>query len=267
MAWGSKLATIGISLICALEALAAPLSSPLIAHEAVYDMTLKSAKPASGVLGAKGTMNYKFVDSCDGWVVEHRTTFSLSYNEGGEVETSWTMLSWEAKDGSNYRFRISNSRDGEAYEEIQGEAKIDRKTGIGQATFFKPENITITLPKGTVFPSQHSLALIIAANKGLRNASHIVFDGIETKPPNEISSLIAVKKSDVETPFPMLQGLPSWMMQMAFFASDAAESTPEMEMSARYFDNGVVSDLIQSYGNFTIGAKLIKLENLPKPDC
>ena len=47
--------------------------TPLLAHQALYTLTLDSAK-SSDVIAARGTMGYEVTDACDGWAVRQRLT-------------------------------------------------------------------------------------------------------------------------------------------------------------------------------------------------
>ena len=61
-------------------AVAAPPARPAVEvqpHRALYDMTLESAKPNSGVVGATGSLAYQWGESCDGWTIEQRYTLSM----------------------------------------------------------------------------------------------------------------------------------------------------------------------------------------------
>ena len=48
-----------------------PAQGVLLAHKALYNLTLDSAK-SNDVIAAKGTMGYEVTDACDGWAVRHR---------------------------------------------------------------------------------------------------------------------------------------------------------------------------------------------------
>ena len=89
----------------------------LIGHRAMYGMSLDSADAATGIVDARGAMEYRFADTCDGWTVENRTFLTINYDEGDESKTTWSFVSWESKDGLDYRFRVQHSRNDKIVED------------------------------------------------------------------------------------------------------------------------------------------------------
>lgn len=249
-------------------AAAGALAADLAPHRAVYDMNLHATKPSSGIVGASGAMSYKFADVCDGWTVENRTALTFSYNEGNQVATTWEFITWESKDGLRYRFHVRSSRDGSVVEEVEGQAKLDGRGQGGTAKFTKPQEMTLKLPKGTLFPTEHTLRAIQRAEAGDKVFLRTIFDGTGTDGPFEVNAIIGARQApgNVEGE-QMVRGTPSWRMNMAFYPATAKEALPDYEVGLSYFSNGVAKDVIQNFGDFALRAHLNKLEPLPKPDC
>src|SRR5277367_2203874 len=93
-------------------------------HRALYTMSRDTAKPGSGVVNATGAMVYEWGETCDGWTVQQRFRLRLMYEDSDPVELSSTLVSWESKDGLRYRFNERRLKNGEADEEVKGEAKL-----------------------------------------------------------------------------------------------------------------------------------------------
>jgi hypothetical protein len=243
------------------------VAADLAGHSAAYSMALKSAASGSGVAAVKGAMIYNFADSCDGWTVENRTSFTLYYEEGAEIETQWSFLTWEAKDGLSYRFRVNTTRDGQVVEDLQGTAKLEGKGKKGQVTLTRPKQMSIDLPAGTLFPSEHTLRLIESAEKKGKVFSRVVFDGMSLDSPFELNAIIGAAQAPEKNPSSPLLARPGWQVRMAAFPYYGQDTTPDYEVSLRYRDNGVAEDIVQDYGNFAIRATLDKIEATKKPDC
>ena len=101
-------------------------------------MTLERATSASGVIGARGTMLYQWADSCDGWTIEQRYKLRMQYGEQDDAELSISFVTWEAKDGTRYRFNVRKLKDGDTTEELRGDAKVPQGAP-GEAKFVRPE--------------------------------------------------------------------------------------------------------------------------------
>jgi hypothetical protein len=272
---GLALSTV-ISVLVASETMAGPVSSELAPHRAVYDMALNSTKLGGGVTGASGAMTYKFGDSCDGWTVENRTVLTFAYSDGAPVATTWDFVTWESKDGLHYRFRVRSTRDGVVSEEVNGVANLDGQGKGGVAKYSLPEQKTMRLPKGTLFPTEHTIRLLENALRGDHMLERMVFDGTGTDGAFDVNAVIgrlftananvspAAANPSVNA---ALLSAPSWHMQMAFFPQGSNDPIPDYEVALRYYLNGVADEVVQSFGNFSLKGTLQKLEPLPKPDC
>jgi hypothetical protein len=255
-----------------------PLNSDigLATHRAEYIMSLNSTRMSGGVTSATGKMTYRFADSCDGWTVENKTAVAFAYADAAPVATTWDYLTWESKDGLKFRFRVRSTRDGSVNEEIAGTAQLDGKGKGGTVKFTQPETKSVALPEGTLFPTEHTVRLIEAAQKGGHLLTKVVFDGTDAGGPFNVTGIVtrlepansnsgpAVNQSGVNA---ALLSAPSWFMQLAFFAVGSSAAEPDYEVGLRYYSNGVADEMIQSFGDFTLKASLSKLEPLPKPDC
>ncbi len=252
--------------------LAATIGTDLVAHRAIYRMNLATTQSGSGVTAASGAMSYKFGDSCDGWIVENKTALSFAYSDGPPVATTWDFVTWESKDGLHYRFRVRSTRDGVINEEIEGVADLDGAGKGGTAKFTLPEAKTLKLPKGTIFPTEHTVRMIEMAQKGERLVERTLFDGTGTDDTFLVNAVIgrsrtALARTNVANINNALLGTPSWPMHLAFYPDASLDADPDYEVAVRYYQNGVADDVLQSFGNFSLRGTLERLESMPKPDC
>ncbi|HZT52421.1 MAG TPA: cell envelope integrity EipB family protein [Stellaceae bacterium] len=265
----------------AFLSLAAPtLAADIDTHRALYDLSLASAKPGSGVLGATGAMYYEWGETCDsGWTVEQRFRLRLLYAESGGAEISSTLVTWESKDGLRYRFTERRQRDGTLTEELHGEAHLDGPGKGGEAKFNRPENVNIALKPGVIFPTAHTLLLIDRAKAGDTFISRAVFDGSSVENATQITAVIGPQLKpappparqtggDKDNPLasPLLQG-PAWRVRLAFFPPDSHSETPDYELGMRLLANGVSQDMELDYGDYVVKARLDEIEPIPKPAC
>ena len=78
-----------------------------------------------------------------------------------------------------------------------------------------------------------------------------------------VSAFIAERaneKSPANAATRELKNLAIWDARLAYFLAHSPDLTPEFEMGVRYRENGVVEELIQDYGAYTIVARLDQLE-------
>ena len=224
----------------------------------------------SQVTQAEGRLEYEWDDVCDGWTVRQRTLLTMVHRSGQSFQSNWAINSWESKDGLSYRFFIRRLLAGGETLETRGSAKLEAEGGAGAASFTLPEERQIELPRGTIFPTQHSLEVIKAVESGEVPLWRVVFDGSGDEGLYGINVALARSlppdlKASIDTP--LVRGLPSWRVGVAYFGMESDAAEPEFEQEMRLFANGVVDNLLLDYGDFTLDAALADLEELPAPDC
>ena len=255
-------------------------------HRALYSLSLQSSKAGSGVVDATGAMIYEWGETCDAWTVQQRFRLRLVYEDADPVELSSTLVSWESKDGLRYRFNERRLRNGEADEEVKGEARLEGADKGGKADFTKPDAVTMTLVPKVLFPTAHTLLLIERAMAGDNFLSREVFDGATEDNASQISAVIGPRidptvtsdkaaagsagkdkdKKDKVVKSPLIER-PSWRVRLAFFPADTKADEPDYELGMRLFDNGVSGDMSLDYSDYVIKAKLDEIEPLSKPAC
>jgi hypothetical protein len=262
----------GFALATVLGAAAprAEAAAGLLPHFAAYTLHLDKGSGRGQVTAATGRIEFEWSDVCDGWAIAQRARISVSDLEGHLTHFGWTVNSWESKDGLRYRFFIRHLRGGTGDTEVRGEARLEGVEAGGIATFSSPEERTLPLPKGTMFPTRHSFALIDAAQGGELPLWRVVFDGSGDDGLFGVNAALARALrpgAEAAIDSPLLEGLQSWRMQLAYFALDPGSAEPEQEQSVRVFSNGVVDELVLDFGDFAVRGVIEELEPLPKPGC
>jgi hypothetical protein len=250
---------------CASAASALP--ADLASHRATYKMSLSTARSGSGMANASGMWTYQFSDVCDAWVTEFRLAVTYVYSEGGQVESTTDFLGWESKDGLVYRFRVRQARDGQVTDEIEGTARL---TGVGQGgtvRYTRPDGYTLRLPKGTLFPTAHTIRLLDVAHRGGQVLARPLFDGQGEEGPFDTSARIGRPMAQSLAMVSPLLDSPLWPMRMAFFPAGSPDPLPEFEVALTYHANGVAEDIEQIFKTFSLRGKLDTIQTLPRPHC
>jgi len=242
----------------------------IASHRAAYTLSLGQAKTSSGITSISGAMIIDWQESCEGWTLSQRMRFQLADGEGSAIDTDLIFSSWEASDGLGYRFTMRTVRDGELAEELRGRAELDGPDKGGKATFTIPAGTVMSLPAGTMFPTVHTLLLIERARAGEVTLSRVVFDGSDADGPLEVNAIIGPKVTPPKIDSPKIAPIanrPGWRVRMAFFKPSSNSGEPDYETGMLLLDNGVARDFTFEYSDFSIKAKLDRLEALPKPKC
>jgi len=245
------------------EAKAAPVVAP---HRAVYGLSLAKTTENSQVSQAHGKLEFEWADACTSWTVNQRTHVRLIASSGRVIEFGWTLSALESKDGNQYRYFIRRFNTGQPPEDVRGAAQLLGPGQSGSVSRADTEGEALALPKGTLFPTAHSLLLLEIAGRGDTTAGRVVFDGSGDAGIFFVNAAVseaipAGEKAAFESP--LLRGQESWWMNLAYFGMDETVSKPEHEQAFRLYANGVVDDLILDYGDFALRATLESLEAVP----
>jgi hypothetical protein len=246
------------------EALAAGIAR-MAPHRAAYRLDMAAARN-SGIASVRGAMVFDVNDACEGWTTRQRMTMTVVDRDGQEVETVSDYATWEAKDNSRLRFSLTQSSQGAVSQRVAGEAELNAE-GAGRVRYSEPAGEEQDLPAGTLLPMRHTVLSVEAARAGQRLLAAPLFDGTSEEGAQDTTTIIANWGGEPgKTAFPLLQGIASGRMRIAFFergAGTSGASQPEYEVGLRYYENGVADDLVMDFGDFSVRGTLLELQPMP----
>ena len=227
----------------------------LLSHRALYDLHLDSEKHGD-VQAASGSMTYEVQDTCDGWASRQRLKMNITNAEGQQIEMLSDYTTFESKDGHNMRFRMRQTTDQAVTSDVEGDAKLDASGSGGEAHYTLPHDATAALPRGTLFPTAHTVALLAAGAAGKKFITLPLFDGTTEKGAQDSSVAITSWNTPQKSKWPQLTKLDGGHVHLAFFNRDIDGAQPDYEVSMRYWVNGVADDLAMNFGNFVMDGSM-----------
>lgn len=281
----------GVSVFISLAAIA--LGAPAIAvpltpapqvelapHRAIYDLSLQSATAGSNVSEIRGRLVFDFAGSqCKGYTLKSRLVTELVDRDGQSTLTDMRSESWEKAEGESFRFDSTQYVNRQLSEEVVGQATRGSDTGEVAVTLDKPSETTVKLAGKPLFPTQHSFAILKAAQSGEKVVQAALYDGSEkgntlfqttTFIGNPIQPGQGEKPEDIANS-EILAQLVSWPVSISYFEHKdnpvADEGIPTYELSFRLFANGVSRKLQIDYGSFSMNGVLSSLDFYPAEDC
>jgi len=267
---------LSLMLICGLCILPVPavaadaLAKTLVPHKALYDIDLVATHSGSQILNISGQMSYEWKPACDAWVTDHKFQLFYEYADAPGMKIKSDFSTFETHDGKTFNFTSRRHRNGEMYQEIRGIADAGEKAG--KAVFKMPEGVKYDLAGGTLFPMGHTLELIKRAQAGDKFYSAQVFDGSDEEGPIEINTFIGKKTTDsssVKTEKideSLLKG-DAWNMRMAVFPAADREEESDYEMGMIFHDNGIITNMLIEYDDFSVRQNLVSLERIKSEGC
>ena len=246
--------------------LPAPIAAPapLAAHRALYTLTLANGHEGDGdIVAATGSMGYEVIDACDGWAVRQRLDMTVTNSDGQDIHMISDYATWESKDGLKLRFHMKQLTDSAVTSQTDGDASLQRPGGPGEVHYAMPKDKRVPLPAGTLFPMAHTEAIITAAREGKKFLALPLFDGTDENGPEDSAIAILDWKQPFPTAWPLLSGLPSTRVRLAFFDRKPDTITPNYQVGMRYWENGVADNMQMDFGDFVMNAKM--KEFAPQP--
>ncbi len=260
-----------------VKALAAKEPTKLVAHRAVYEMSLDDARSASGITGVDGRMVFEFTGSeCDGYSLNMRMVTEMTNSQGQTNLTDLRSSTWEQGDGQKFRFQSAQYLNDKLGDVTMGRAVRPAPNADVKVKISQPAAGELDLPAQVLFPTQHSFALIDAALAGQSLFQARIYDGSEkgrkvydttafigkmVKPGVDADKLEAAAKDKG------LGDLASWPVSIGYFEAKGGDLTPSYQIDFRLYANGVSRELLIDYGDFSIHGTLTSLEYLKATEC
>lgn len=241
----------------------------LLPHRAVYQLNLEYTTSDSAIANAVGDLVFQIDDNCDSWSTVTEMRFAVRYDSGEESRFGTYLSAWEKKDGTAYNFQVKRRSTAPRNEVIDGEAVVPAD-GEAVATFLSPTERSMTLPKDTLFPTLHSLAVLDAAEAGELSIYRTVFDGTEEDSLFQVNSVIVgpvAPEVAATLDSPLLRDVASWRVALAYFEEADVSGQPSHEAMLRLYENGVIDDQSFDFGDFRLRARLVELTQRPDTGC
>ena len=250
----------------------------LVPHRAIYDLSLGTTRANSQLIGVRGRILYDFGGSaCQGYSLEFRQVSELDSGEGKVSTSDLRSTTWEGADAKSFKFTSQNFVDENLVDSVDGRAEREAtKTAVALE---KPQQKSLSLAPGVVFPTEHMVRVIRAARSGQTVLSFPVYDGSETG--DKVFDTLTVigheikpderNHDDAAAAEPKLASVPRWPVTVSYFergkAKNDAEQTPAYAISFELYANGVSRALALDYNNFVIDGKLASLDIKDATPC
>lgn len=248
-------------------------ATPLVSHRAGYELTLLSSKGKS-IVSATGLIGMEFTGSaCEGYITSFRQLTQIGDEDGKSQTSDMRLRTFETGDGKSLQFNSEKRVNSASAEITRGQAERANDGGL---------SVDIKLPKPTkidvdgiaIFPTDHIIRLIGAAQKGDRLVEVRVYDGSDGgEKIYDTTALIGGKIAPtgraVEEAADKagLKDMARWPVSISYFEPGNGERTPVYVLSFDLFENGVSGALKLDFGEFALKGELKRLEILKEAEC
>jgi hypothetical protein len=254
-------------------------STPFLAHQALYELSLVKARGNASVNSVRGRILYNFSGSaCEGYSSDFRQVSELDSGEGKNTLSDLRSTSWEDGQSKSYRFKIETKMNDGDPSAVDGIA--EREGDHVTVKLKQPVAKTFKLDGATVFPTEQIHKIIAAAREGKSVLELAVYDGSDNgeKVYNTLTVIgqpIAgdgpVAAPDPSTAAETMKPLTRWPVTVSYYDREAkansGEQTPVYAMSFELYENGVSRALVLDYNDFVIAGALGKFDVRDTKPC
>lgn len=246
-------------------------AAALTAHRAIYDLALDPERPGTQVDKAHGRIAFQLTGTaCEGFTIKLRQVTALDTGEGQVTVSDLRSETWENAAATSYRFRVQNFVNQEIREDVSGTV-VRQKNNTLAVRVSKPKPAGFMLPAKIFLPTQHTRAMLAAAERGEKLLSANIYDGSpDGRKIYETLTVIgaAVPPDEAEQPVPpALKGLKRYPVVTSYFEVGKADRVPAYTLAFDLYENGVSGTLRLNYGNFALKGHLKSVELLPVKPC
>lgn len=250
----------------------------LVPHRAIYDLSLGETRSDSQIADVSGRIVYDFGgNACQGYSLDFRQVSELDTGEGKVSVSDLRSTTWEGADAKDFKFKSQNFIDQNLAETVDGHAEHDAtKTAVD---LDKPEQKSLNLDAGVVFPTEHMVRAITAARAGKTILNFPVYDGSDTGDKIFNTMTIIGKKldpnernhDDAAAHEPKLAKVARWPVTISYFdtskTDNSGEQTPVYSIGFELYENGISRALTLDYNDFVVDGKLSSLEFKAQKPC
>jgi hypothetical protein len=244
-------------------------------HRAVYDIELKKASERSGIKSMNGRIVYEVRgNACDGISLQYRFLTNVTTGRDQFLSDQHTST-FESADGRSFNFLTKSFLNEQLEKTLKGRAKQTDK-GIS-VVLDSPAAQEFEFPNAR-FITSYLVKIIELAKRGEHFLRDDLYDGSDDGDETvATSSFISNPKTILDGKdgrdsriATKLKGIKAWSVSMSYFNKNtgaSAEHLPIFESSFLLFENGISSDLVMRYPDYTLTGKMTELEIFEDEPC
>lgn len=254
----------------------AEIAKGLLPHRAVYDISLDDVSSSSNISAVSGRLVFEVTGSpCEGFTVNSRFVTEVNDQDGGRRVTDLRSSTYENAGSDSFQFLSRTFTDQRLQEEAKGSARRTDDAVVVDLT--QPQEAKLRFDADVMFPTQHLISLIAAADAGQQVVEADLYDGSDTGTTIYTTTAILGAASDEtvgadpdSTLADAVGTSRHWPVSLSYFdlsKGQMGELTPIYTLHFQLYENGVSRGLILDYGEFKLSGKLAELDRLPRSTC
>lgn len=241
------------------------IASQLLSHKATYNLNIENIKENSFFEGGQGQTFFEIKEVCDGWNVKEDYVLIYELPNKRTANSISSYTTFENIKGTKHSFELNEKSEFNGENAYQGFVEKINDKILG--SIIKQSIKKLSFQEKILFPVEHLIKVIEAAEKGETVFTSRVFFGNEDKNLVKIvSAFISKKRKSKFQNIEYFKNKMIWPIKLAFYTTDK-NINPDYEITLELDQFGVVNSYSVDYGDFEVKATLKNFKIIDKQKC
>ena len=239
----------------------------LESHHANYILSLYKSTPGSGINEIDGKSSYILRKNCNGWDTtdELSVIFKSIDNVKSKLSSKWRTF--ETFSGNSYQFDLDEEINQKQTNQFFG--YVNSSKGLNAAKYFSDKEYSVPIETKIEFPMMQLQNIILSAEANQKIYSSNVFMGSELLDSYRVVTVVIGKEKKYSKRIFQNKLFQSsyWPVSIAYFNPEQETDKPDYTIKAKLQRNGVITEYIIFYDDFSIILNLSSIEVIDKKKC
>ena len=236
-------------------------------HHANYILSLYKSTPGSGINEIDGKSSYILRKNCNGWDTtdELSVIFKSIDNVQSKLSSKWRTF--ETFSGNSYQFDLDEEINQKQTNQFFG--YVNSSMGLNTAKYFSDKEYSVPIETKIEFPVMQLRNIILSAEANQKIYSSNVFMGSELLDSYRVVTVVIGKEKKYSKKIFQNELFQSsyWPISIAYFNPSQETDKPDYTIKAKLQRNGVITEYIIFYDDFSIILNLISIKGINKKNC
>ena len=239
----------------------------LESHHANYILSLYKSTPGSGINEIDGKSSYILRKNCNGWDTtdELSVIFKSIDNVKSKLSSKWRTF--ETFSGNSYQFDLDEEINQKQTNQFFGYVNSSKE--LNTAKYFSDKEYSVPIETKIEFPMMQLQNIILSAEANQKIYSSNVFMGSELLDSYRVVTVVIGKEKKYSKRIFQNKLFQSsyWPVSIAYFNPSQETDKPDYTIKAKLQRNGVITEYIIFYDDFSIILNLSSIKGINKKKC
>ena len=239
----------------------------LESHHANYILSLYKSTPGSGINEIDGKSSYILRKNCNGWDTtdELSVIFKSIDNVKSKLSSKWRTF--ETFSGNSYQFDLDEEINQKQTNQFFGYVNSSKE--LNTAKYFSDKEYSVPIETKIEFPMMQLQNIILSAEANQKIYSSNVFMGSELLDSYRVVTVVIGKEKKYSKRIFQNELFQSsyWPVSIAYFNPSQETDKPDYTIKAKLQRNGVITEYIIFYDDFSIILNLSSIKGINKKNC